>query len=905
MKISTCIKLIILGALLLGAGLLVRKVRYETSPPRVRQALQDEFQRALDADLALGQVRFELNGTLHAQSVRVTAPGQETPLFECRRLVAAFDRRQMLRMRQIVRKLTLVRPTFRLLHLAEERQWNVQALGLQPGGAGRPAPGLLADGIVIENGALVVSYGRLFKDPKPRRYEGLYLRLSRDTGAPHVWRLEGQILRGPLEGTRLRGFFAGGRPRQFRLQIEADKLQADEAFWHYIPHGSKVWRDYRPEGLLTTKGTVASRPDGSISYSLTVGTRGATAKTKFFPARAESVHGTVLISDTGVEVRDMVGRVPVRELGVSDPDRLPVQIRADGTSGPGQGHYTVRAQNVPICRRTIEAIPGAGPEVWRRLRPDGNCDLALTIRPTRERGTTFRAEADLRGSTLRPAEVPAPLRDVSGTVIVDGGGITMRGIRGSLGREGDSDEVRPGARFAVDGHVAPAQEKADLDLRFHNLHTDEELIRSIPTYGDRIWEAAHPEVALDGRVLLQQEAGEDGRTSCSADLQLHGGRAQLGVWPMPMELLSGTLRLRGPELAIEGLRMELAPRSGAQGEGGGHVEASARVQLAKGKAAVNVRARDLNMEEPLVTSIPGIGTEIWEEIMPAGVASLEGTITYERARGNPVTCALEIDLHDVAISSRSMPVPVQGLSGRILVTERRAMADRLTGVACAGQVDAAIVAYYGVEGEYPTYAGTIEFRQVDLAELLGALEEEPPEVSGTLSGTADVGGILGGGTGVRAEGQVALTGGRLWEAPFFTRLVNVLHLSLPSRGPGRQRGDALFSLLNGVWTIDEFEITGGGLSVSGYGTVKRNRELDLTMAVVGAPEPGGGIPVISSVVGWLMRGVERELFRVEVSGTLDDPRFKPKPLMRIMSPITSVRSILVSPLFAPEGEEGD
>jgi len=87
------------------------------------------------------------------------------------------------------------------------------------------------------------------------------------------------------------------------------------------------------------------------------------------------------------------------------------------------------------------------------------------------------------------------------------------------------------------------------------------------------------------------------------------------------------------------------------------------------------------------------------------------------------------------------------------------------------------------------------------------------------------------------------------------------------------------------------------MQVSGYGEVRDMNQLDMTLVAAGAPSGGGGIPIVSSALGWVMRGVERELFQLEVTGPLSKPKFALKHLAKVMWPLTSLRTILTSPFY--------
>ncbi|MHC4591926.1 MAG: hypothetical protein ACYS8L_04425 [Planctomycetota bacterium] len=126
---------------------------------------------------------------------------------------------------------------------------------------------------------------------------------------------------------------------------------------------------------------------------------------------------------------------------------------------------------------------------------------------------------------------------------------------------------------------------------------------------------------------------------------------------------------------------------------------------------------------------------------------------------------------------------------------------------------------------------------------------------------------------------------------------------MPGSMKARAKGEMVFSFSGGKITVTEFDLTGGGLNLSGYGSVWLDGRLALTMVAVGAPEEGKGIPIISRVVGWLLKAVERQLVRLDVSGTLENPVIEHRVLSKITWPLANLRSVLFSPIFGSGADE--
>ncbi len=914
MRIKTCITLIILGAVLVAAGLGVREVRYQLSPATIRASLERDFERFAEGQLSMEVTRLEMPGRLRIEGLAVTAPEQETPMLECERVLGEFDTGALLRGKTEVRGLRVNRPVLRLSHDAERDRWDFLDLLKElpdiepdPPEPPRPPREALVDGVQIEDATVELRYRKLFRDDRPRTIEGLYLTARPDHSDLSRWRFSGHIQRGPLRGIQLSGYFAAEQDYPVHIEIDAGNLMVDRGFWDYVPHGDEVWELFRPVGRVAARGTLRFPHQGPVHYSFDVTAQDLETTTEYVPAPVTSVRGGVTVSEKGIVVHNLTGLIPAASLDEELADHPPLHVRVNSSYSwrDGRQDHLVEADDIPLARATLEAIPEVGGELWERLRPDGTCRLTLRLRePGRGQGMQAHVTAELRDVILRPGELPRPVEDVTARLEIGTDQLSLTGLRGTLlqpapgGGPPARAEVRGNARIPFNN-----DEMADINLHVTNLRSDAALVRAVPTYGERVWDLAQPEVTLEGRLSLVRET--DGEWHPTVQMELLGGRAQMDFWPVPLRELRGRLRIDGTRMALQGLRarLETGVRETPPRRSGDHVLVDGWVDLTNSAAQIELTAQNLRLSRELVTSLPEVGPAIWEQSRPRGMCTVTGSLLHRPDRTDPLMYLLRVDLHDVAAEPATLPVPLSGLAGQVLITDRRAVATNLTGVVTGGTFDGAAVAYYGAADEYPTYAGTFRFRQLDLQEILERASDRDHDVRGLLSGIVDVGGVLDGVTGISAAGNINLTEGRLWRTPFFARLIHVLHLTLPAARRGVQHGEASFTHIGNRTEIHEFEVIGGGLDVSGYGTIGRNQELDMRLLALGARDDGTGIPIVSSVAAWVMRSVGGVLFRVDVSGTLEEPRFTSTPIRTLITPLTTLRGLLYTPVFGPP-EEG-
>jgi hypothetical protein len=899
MKVWTCIKLIVLGAVLLAAGVGVRIVSRETAPERVREVVYAALSAAVNGKVSLEAARLDYGGVLHLENLAVSLPGESEPAFSCPSIRIYLDRLELLGRRTVARRVEMVSPTLRLAHDRKSDKWNAEsvlAAGRGEGAAAAPP----REGVDVENATVLVSDETLFGDAEPRSYPALHLSFRPDQGEAGRWLLDGRVLAGVTAGARLSGWLAAkGKPR-FWLEVTCQGIQAGEALWRQVPHGHAVWKDFRLTGGLAVQGSLSGGGGAPLDYSFRVAMSEAEAWNRYYPVAIRSLSGQAEITTGRVILRDLTGVIPPEEFGVAPANRPLPRVSANATwdlGRDGGGRLEILASDMPISRGSIERIPSVGPEIWTRLKPEGQGRLALTlIDPGRRAPTRFSTVVELDGVSLRPPEVPVPLRNVTGTLLVDNEWVRLRNLTGVVGDRQNPQDTPP--YFVADGAIDLQRRESALTVSVRNLHTTEELVKSVPGAGDDIWRLLRPRVVMDGSFQLS-DIPDGNAMTCTALLDLHGGELSPEFTTFPLREVSGTVRYDGGRILIESLAATVTTdRAGAESSNATCMaEVRGTVEPKAQRAEVYLTARGMTISRELLRCVPGVGEHIWQEAEPRGTANLSGRFFYDASADPPLRYVLDMDLRDVSAALKLIPIPLDVLSGQLLLSEERAISNNFNGVTCGGGFSGAAVVYFGAEEDLPSFGGRLSFNEMELRELVRCLSGEEKPLSGRISGVMDVGGLLGQRRSVSARGTLSLVEGHLWQTPFFAKLLSVLHLSMPAGQEVPARGQMTYTLKGDEVTVHEFELVGGGLSLSGYGKVWLDGRLDLTMAAVGAPEKRTRIPVLSHVVGWALRAMERELVRLDVSGTLGDPKIKPTVLSTITWPLTSLTNVLSSPFF--------
>jgi hypothetical protein len=118
-------------------------------------------------------------------------------------------------------------------------------------------------------------------------------------------------------------------------------------------------------------------------------------------------------------------------------------------------------------------------------------------------------------------------------------------------------------------------------------------------------------------------------------------------------------------------------------------------------------------------------------------------------------------------------------------------------------------------------------------------------------------------------------GGYLWGMKTFSAIVEALGLKRPGAGESH-RLEVSFGIEGDKLDIEELRLTSEFLSLYGKGRVKHMRDLDIDITPVRVP---------LGPLGDVLEYVEAQLIKVEVKGTLGDPKVSVIPIKVVTQPV--------------------
>jgi len=173
--------------------------------------------------------------------------------------------------------------------------------------------------------------------------------------------------------------------------------------------------------------------------------------------------------------------------------------------------------------------------------------------------------------------------------------------------------------------------------------------------------------------------------------------------------------------------------------------------------------------------------------------------------------------------------------------------------------------------------GSASIYDVDIARMRRALDPgtsaplADPEghvVSGWLQGDVTYKGSIGNPKLATGRGQFSVRGGSLWHVPVLDAILDALRLAPPG-GSERQRLTVVFDIDGRKYNVRLFKLESQFLSLVGDGKVNRDDTLEVNIVPIKVP---------LGYVGDLIEYIQSQVVRIELRGTLTDPKVSVVPV---------------------------
>jgi len=682
---------------------------------------------------------------------------------------------------------------------------------------------------------------------------------------------------------------AAEAPVKVDMQVRAHGVPIDTDLLRAIPADQRYWiQKLGISGVLDADGRVTL----GIPQSRSLVGPAIAFQPQFVPrafnARPEDVdfdlqiglrNGTFWPSDGTFSVSDVAGQMRLQRDGLEIASlaghRGKAEISADGAFrwADGQPDVTVHAvgKDVALDSALYAMLPEDGRRSWDEVQPQGTMDVEL------------RWGKDDRAANAKEQQDAALKNDIIAS------SSSGRTEGPPLLSQSEPRDPKP----QTDDSIAPPIASATTSGGFHAILKPREMsctVRSLPWRLDGITGT----IAIDsGHVTLTDIAAHHGLATLTAsgygnlnaprplwDLRLSAQNVVLDdefrkASPGAMQSLIDSLKLRG---SMDFQFSKLTYRGEAP-------TATTRPQAPMAANLVNVVAGEVAGTR---SSLPGAGPDIdLAAIVVLHEGSMDGGVAMHDISGR---LGMDAQVRDGKLFKLDSTLDVaQFTMAAREVTDFHATLTKPKGTAelnldkvqaniAEGKLAGQLHMVIPEEGS-SRYTLNLVLRDADVRSLVGPNEKD---LSGNLSASISLEGAWGEANIRRGRGDVNVSGRELYKMPLILGVFQVTNLALPIGSPFNQ-GLARYSVDGQRINFERIDLKSDNMLMTGGGHLDFGTK-QVRMTFTTDNPAGFKIPFINDI--W--QGARQELFKINIKGTIQQPRFEANSFGTVTTTIDEV-----------------
>jgi hypothetical protein len=672
-------------------------------------------------------------------------------------------------------------------------------------------------------------------------------------------------------------------------------------------------------------------PRKRIGFDMEVDILDGSGRVVGFPYPLQHVKGNLSVRE---------GYVDVHNVGLTDGKmsaRATGRVRwgdPNGRDEPLKMDLNISAQNVPVNDNLLLALP-AGPRSWiARLGIAGNLDCDGKV------FTTVPKDWEKHVEPGHKPKDPPPQFDLAigiheGTLWPADGLFSVSSVAGKLHLTNDRLDVlevhgrREGAEIAATAGLpltGPASAMT-IHVTAKNLSMDRPLYSLLPPEARKSWDEVRPEGTVDADIDYRGPVGSPAPSavaSASPQIELPATDDRAFVAVIRPRDLSVKVRTVPYPLNFTGGSVTVSPGKAVLKDLAGTHGKAKFIVSGDGVLSTNpswdlsLHADNIPADDELRKAMPPMirdivdGTKLrgtigidFTRLLYRGSAStagdpdidVEGTITLKNGGmevGIPLadirggmkfkvaTRQGKFDGLAGAVTADSLTLggrPVRDLHVDLLRAPGRSdlRLDKLR-AKVAGELAGNVLLTMPDQGAN-RYSMNLVVRNADVRDLTG---ETDKEMRGELTASLSLEGKWDDPAARRGRGDVLVAGKQLYRIPLMLGLLKVTNLSLPIGQPFT-RGSARYTVEGSRVNFEQMDLRADNMSMNGTGYLDfGTKQVRLTLTT---DNPTGfKIPFISD----LWQGARQELLRINVEGTVQDPKVQTSSMGVITTTIDQV-----------------
>ncbi len=712
--------------------------------------------------------------------------------------------------------------------------------------------------------------------------------------------LFGQQLGGSLKDIHIKGIINDGLWKGLELNVDTnlatpelklvaqtrDKTMTEELMKELPVIGEKFWKTYLPTGKFNFDCTLDFNDKDSkrkMDYLLKLDVIDGEMTYIKWPFLIKHVNGKLEFSRKGTFLKSMKGDLQ------NEGQQTHGEIDAFFAVGDARKSVNLNIPNFNITETLMKMIPDVGEKVWNDYHPKGNIDLTIKYESNEDKSVTdYSAKASCKGITAENPFIPYDISNIIGLIENDGKNIYLKNMSGYLQNGQKTNHCM------IDGVISPKSKEKRFIVSIPNLDLREEVVKSIPKKGEDIWSRYKPTGQVD--FMLNYRGFEDSSKD-EYVITVDGKGNEIKYADLSIELkdVIGRVIVSKNDVQLKNLR--------------GYMINGDKLARTVGNGVYKLRSEDkktlfnvfdLTVTEEYLDKFPKLLKRDWFKIEPVGWVNVTLDDEVNDVDGK--------DRHSVIIDTKgckagltNIPVTISDIEGRINVEGGQLTGRNMNGTYCGGRINGTIEAdRTSPDGEY---SGKLNFEKVSLQKMMESFVKEEQKWTGVCEGNID---LQGKGKDLKdftAKGSVRLQEGQLAEVPVLLSILKLLNLSLPKK-ESFHTAKLKYSVKDKIINIEELEVFSDSVELGCIGTVGFDSTVDLTVVAGLNKETFSQIPFIGGLMDFVVGGVRKKLTKVQITGTLTEPKSAMIGLKPLTYPIKRIFDVL-SPARENKEEDGE
>ncbi len=656
---------------------------------------------------------------------------------------------------------------------------------------------------------------------------------------------------------------------QFRDEIMTEELMKE------LPViGEKFWKTYSPTGKFNFDCTLNfnnKNNERKLDYLLVLDVVDGEATYIKWPFLIKHINGKLEFSKKGIFLKSMKGDVQ------NEGQQSNGEIDAYFGVGNSKKSININIPSFNITETLMKMIPGVGEKAWKNYSPEGNIDLKIKYESNEDKSVTdYSAEAVCKGIKARHPSFPYDITNIVGLLEMDGENIYFKNMSGYL-LSGPKINLT-----MLDGVVNLKSKEKRFTISMPNLDLTEEMVKSIPKKGENIWSRYKPTGQVD--FTIDYKGFEDSSKDeyiITADGK--GNEIEYADLLIKFSDVIGRVVVDKNNVQLKNLR--------------GYVVNDGQFARAVCNGVYKLKNKDkktlfnifdLRVTENLLDKFSKQLKNEWLKIEPIGWVDVIIDDETNDLKGEDRRSII-IDSKGCEVGLKQFPVTISDIYSRIKIEKGQLTSRKFNGICSGGRVNG----LFEIDRASPNeeYSGNLNFEKVSLQKLMENFVKDHQEWTGTCEGNVEFQGKGKGMNNFTAKGRAKLREGYLSEVPALLSILKLLNLSIPKKETFHT-ANLKYSIKDKIINIEELEVFSDSIELGCIGTAGFDGKIDLTVVAGFNKETFSQIPFIGGIMDFVVGGVRKTLTKVQITGTLSNPKTTMIGLKPFSYPIKSIFDIL-------------